>query len=128
MNLYDLIAVTAIRQLLRSGITEDRIRQTLHTPPSFRCDDFPKDDPIFLSRGAIHGQKLSRFLEIVDADVTIVARLPLAGKATIEIIPNRLLVSNDYAGEILAGVECNAISDFIKTNIALLNISPPTTK
>jgi hypothetical protein len=41
MSLYDLIAVTALHQLLRCGVTVDQLRKALDAPSSFRCDDFP---------------------------------------------------------------------------------------
>jgi hypothetical protein len=123
MYLYDLIALTAIRQVLRCGITAVQLRQALCIPANFRCDGFPDEDLIFLSTGCIHGQELSRFLEITNADVTILVRIPLAGEAEIELIPNELLCQKDYRGETLTGVECKAIRDLITNNIAL--VSPP---
>lgn len=118
MNLYDLIALTATRQLLRCGITTGQLQQALHAPASFRCDDFPEEDLIFLSTGCLHGQELSRFLEVTGAEVTILVRVPLAGKAETEFIPNELLGPNDYRGVALTGVECRAIRDLIGANIA----------
>ena len=118
MYMYDLIALTAIQQILRCGITVDQLRQALYTPASFRCDIFPEEDLIFLSTGCLHGQELSRFLEVTNADVTILVRVPLLREPEIEIIPNELLGSKDYRGETLTGVECKAIRDQIAANIA----------
>jgi hypothetical protein len=117
MNVSDLIALTATQQALRCGISADQLRQALYTPASFRCDDFSEEDLIFLSTGALHGQQLSRFLEITNADVTILVRVPLVGDSEIEIIPNGLLGPKDYRGVSLTGVECKAIRDRITANI-----------
>ncbi len=117
MNFYDLIAVTAVMQTLRSGITSDRLLRAIYNPSCFRCDGFPEGDLLFLSTGAIHGQELSRFLEVANADVTILVRVPLIGEAEIEFIPNDLLGPGDYSGVTLTGVECRAIRDVIKNNI-----------
>jgi hypothetical protein len=118
MNLYDLIVLTAIQQLLRSRITVDQLRQALYTPANFRCDEFPDEDLIFLTTGGMHGQELSRFLEVTNADVTILVRVPLVGGAEIEIIPNELLGAKDYKGETMTVVDCKAIRDIIRDNIA----------
>jgi hypothetical protein len=123
MYLYDLIALIAIQQVLRCGITSDQLRQTLYAPTNFRCDDFPEEDLIFLSTGCLRGQELSRFLEVTNAELTILVRLPLAGEAEIEIIPNEVLGPKDYRGETLTGVECKAIRDLITNDIAL--VTPP---
>jgi hypothetical protein len=123
MNLCNLIALTTIQQILRCGITAGQLRQALYAPASFRCDGFPDEDLIFLSTGCIHGQELSRFLEVTNADVTILVRVPLVGDAEIEIIPNDLLNPKDYRGETLTGVECKAIRDLITNNIA--SVTPP---
>ena len=96
MNFYDLIAVTAVVQTLRSGITSDRLLRALYNPSCFRCDGFPEEDLLFLSTGAIHGQELSRFLEVTNADATILVRIPLVGDAELEFIPNELLGPKDY--------------------------------
>jgi len=117
MNLYDLIALTAIQQVLRCGITVDRLRQALYGPASFRCDDLPYEDLLFLSTGGLHGQELSRFLEVTNAEVTVLIRVPLLGDSRIEIIPNELLASQDYRGETLAGIDCKAIRDLIAANM-----------
>ena len=100
------------------------MRQAFYTPASFRCDDFPDEDLIFLSTGCVHGQELSRFLEVAYAEVTILVRVPLLGDAEIEFIPNELLCPKDYRGETLTGVECKAIRELIKGNIA--SEEPPT--
>ncbi len=118
MNLYDLIALTATRQLLRAGITEDQLRKALYAPSSFRCDDFSDEDLLFLSTGCIHGQELSRFLEVAYAEVTILVWVPLLEDAEIEFIPNELLGARDFCGVTLTGVECKTIRDVIKANIA----------
>ena len=118
MYLYDLIALTSIQQILRCGITAEQLRQVLYAPASFRCDDFSQEDLIFLSTGCLRGQELSRILEVTNAELTILVRLPLAGEAEIELIPNYLLGPKDYRGETLTGVECKAIRDLIKANIA----------
>ena len=117
MNFYDLIAVTAVVQTLRSGITSDRLLRALYNPSCFRCDGFPEEDLLFLSTGAIHGQELSRFLEINNGYVTILLRIPLLGDCEIEFIPNELLGSKDYHGVTMTGVECKAIRDLIRNNI-----------
>ena len=117
MNSYDLIAVTAVMQTLRSGITSDRLLRALYNPSCFRCDGFPEEDLLFLSTGAIHGQELSRFLEVTNADVTILVRVPLVGDSEIEFIPNDLLGPGDYSGVTLTGVECRAIREVIENNI-----------
>ena len=118
MNLYDLIALSSVQQLLRCGITADKLRQTLYAPASFRCDDFPHEDLLFLSTGGLRGQELSRFLEVTNAEVTVLIRVPLVGDVEIEFIPNDLLGPKDYGGETLTGVECRAIRDAIRTNMA----------
>jgi hypothetical protein len=123
MYLYDLIALTSLQQLLRSGVTAEQLRQALYAPANFRCDGFPEEDLIFLSTGCLRGQELSRFLEVTNAELTILVRLPLAGEAEIELIPNELLGPKDYKGETLTGVECKAIRDLIKANIA--SVHPP---
>jgi len=118
MNLYDLIALTSIRQVLRSGITEEQLQQALRVPSSFRCGGFAEEDLLFLSTGCVQGQELSRFLEITNADVTILVRVPLVGEPEIEVIPNGLLEDKDFKGETLTGIDCKRIRDLITANIA----------
>jgi len=111
MNLHDLIALTSIQQVLRCGITADQLRRSLCSPPSFRCGNFAEEDLIFLTTGAIQGQELSRFLEVTNADVTILVRIPLAGELEIEVIPNELLGPRDYTGETRTPNSCGVQSD-----------------
>jgi hypothetical protein len=118
LSLYDLIALTGLQQLLRSGIPADQLLQALCAPSSFRCDDFSEEDLLFLSTGGNRGQELSRFLEVTNAEVTILVRLPVIGDAAIEFVPNELLGARDFKGETLTAVECRAIRDIIKVNIA----------
>jgi hypothetical protein len=124
MYVYDFIALTAMQQLLRCGISAAQLRKALYDTSSFRCDGFSDEDLRFLITGCLHGQELSRFLEVTNANVTVLVRLPLAGEAVIEIIPNELLGPKDYKGETLTGVDCKAIRDFVNANIAFAN--PPT--
>jgi len=118
MYLYDFIALTAMQQLLRCGISLVQLRKALYDTSSFRCDDFSDEDLIFLSTGCLHGQELSRFLEVTNADVTILVRHSLDRNAAIEFIPNELLGSKHYRGETLTRIECKAIRDLIEANIA----------
>ncbi|MGO9120247.1 MAG: hypothetical protein ACLQPD_21865 [Desulfomonilaceae bacterium] len=118
MYMYDFVALTAMQQLLRCGISAAQLRKALYDTSSFRCDDFFEEDLIFLSTGCLRGQELSRFLEVTNADVTIPVRHFLDGNAEIEFIPNELLGPKDYKGETLICVECKAICDLIKANIA----------
>ena len=103
-------------RLLRCGIAPSRFRQALYDPACFRCDEFPEEDLLFLSTGGFRGQELSRFLEVTNAETTILIRFPLDGKADIEFVPNELLGAKDYTGVTLAGIECRAIRDLIRTN------------
>ena len=121
MYLHDFIALTAMQQLLRCGISPAQLQKALYDTSSFRCDDFSEEDLIFLSTGCLHGQELSRFLEVTNADVTILVRVPLDGEPEIEIIPNELLGAGDYKGETLTGVDCRAIRDLIEANIVSAN-------
>jgi len=118
MYLYDFIALTAMQQLLRCGISLAQLRKALYEPSSFRCDYFSEGDLIFLSTGSLHGQELSRFLEVTNGDVTILAPVPLASEIEIEFIPNELLGPKDYKGLTLIGVECREIRDLILPNIS----------
>ncbi len=124
MNLYDLIAVTATRQILHAELRKTRCGGLYTRRPAVGVMTSLRMTRSFSAGGVIHGQKLSRFLEIVDADVTLIVRGPSAGEVEIEIIPNSLLPPKDYAGKIFAGVECKAISDFIKTKIASFEHKP----
>ncbi len=116
-SLYDLIALTAVQQVLRCGISASRFRQALYDPSCFRCDEFPEEDLLFLSTGGVRGQELSRFLEVTHAETTILIRYALDGKADIEFVPNELLGAQDYHGVTLAGIECRNIRDLIESNI-----------
>ncbi|MGO9117265.1 MAG: hypothetical protein ACLQPD_06590 [Desulfomonilaceae bacterium] len=121
MYVYELIALTAMQQLLRCGISTAQLRKALYDTSGFRCGDFSKEDLIFLSTGCLRGQELSRFLEVTDADVTILVRHFLDRNAEIEFIPKELLGSKDYRGETLTHLECKAIRDLIETNTAFTN-------
>ncbi len=118
LGLYDLIAITSLHQLLRSGIGSDVLQKALLAPSSYRCDGTPGDELGFLSTGAISGQELSRFLDVNNGNITILIRLPLAGEAEMEIISNELLSPGDFRGETMTVVECRAIRDIIRSNIA----------
>ena len=80
MYVYDFIALTAMQQLLRCGISPAQLREALYDTSSFRCDGFSEEDLLFLSTGCLHGQELSRFLEVTNADVTVLVRVPLDGE------------------------------------------------
>jgi hypothetical protein len=121
MYVYDFIALTAMQQLLRCGTSQTQLRKALYDTSSFRCDDFSNGDLIFLSTGCLHGQELSRFLEITNANVTVLVRVPLDGEPEIEFISNELLDTRDYKGVTLTGVDCKAIRDLIEANIASAN-------
>ena len=125
MYVYDFIALSVMQQLLRCGISPAQLRAALYDTSSFRCDGFSNEDLLFLSTGCLHGQELSRFLEVTNADVTVLVRVPLAGEIEIEFVPNELLGPKDYKGETLIGVECKAIRDVIEGNIASAS---PTSK
>ncbi len=116
-SLYDLIALTSVQQLLRSGIRSDVLQTVLHAPSNYRYDGTSEDGLGFLSTGELHGQELSLFLEANHAEVTILVRHFLEGGTDIEFIPNDLLGAKDFRGITLTGVECKAIRDAIKSNI-----------
>ena len=118
LSLFDLIAVTCVQQLFRCGITVDQLRRAVYDPSSFRCDDLYQDHIGFLNSEPIPGQELSRFLEIRNANVTILVRHFLESGTDIEFIPNELLGATDFRGVTLTGVECKTIRDAIKDNIA----------
>jgi hypothetical protein len=120
MYVYDFIALSVMQQLLRCGISLAQLRQALYSPSNFRCNDFGEGDLIFLSTGAFHGQELSRFLEVTNADVTVLVRVPLLGDAKIEVTPNELLNEKDFKGETLTGIDCKRIRDLISANMASL--------
>lgn len=117
MNVYDLIALTSVQQLLRSGITADQLRMVLHAPSSFRCDGFSDDNLLFLSTEAIRGQELSQFLQVTKTEATVLVRHFLDGGAEVEFIPTELLEARDFQGETLTGVECKVIRDRIRANV-----------
>jgi hypothetical protein len=117
LTMYDLVTLTCIQQLLRSGVTADQLRRDLYSPSSFRCDGFLEGDLPFLGAGALHGQKLPRFLEATNAEATVLVRLSLAGDADIEFIANALLGTKDYRGIALMGIECREIRNLIRSNI-----------
>ena len=119
MNLYDLIALSSVQQLLRCGITADQLRQTLYAPASFRCDDFPHEDLLFLKVQEVFVARNSAGSWRLQTPKSLfLIRVPLVGDVEIEFIPNDLLGPKDYGGETLTGVECRAIRDAIRTNMA----------
>jgi hypothetical protein len=122
MNLYDLIALSAVQQLIRCGITEAELRSALKGPSSFRKGRVPDETYPSLTTGASAGQELSRFLELNNGYVTILVRVPLAEDPEIEFIPNDLLGPQDYHGVTMTGVECRAIREIIENNIANLSV------
>jgi hypothetical protein len=124
MYIYDFIALTAMRQLLRCGISPAQLQKALYDTSSFRCDDFSNEDLLFLSTGCLHGQELSRFLEVTNADVTVLVRVPLDGEPEIEIIPNELLSARDYKGVTLTGLDGKAIRDLTEANIPSAGPTP----
>jgi hypothetical protein len=122
MNLYDLIALSAIQQILRCGITEVQLRLALEDPSNFREGLFPDENLTSLTTGASAGLELSRFLEINNGYVTILIRIPLAGGCEMEFIPNDLLGPQDYRGVTMTGVEYRTIREIIENNMARLSV------
>ena len=118
MNLDDLIALSSVQQLLRCGITADQLRQTLYAPASFRCDDFPHEDLLFLRDRRSSWPGTQPVPGGYKRRSHCLFRVPLVGDVEIEFIPNDLLGPKDYGGETLTGVECRAIRDAIRTNMA----------
>ena len=116
LGLYDLIALTSVQQLLRSGVKTDQLQNVLYAPSSFRCDDFYQEYIGFFSANQStdknslcswrRSPQTSRSWSGISwKEVPILSSFPTSVSV------------QDFRGVTLTGVECKTIRDAIKSNI-----------
>ena len=66
MNIHDLITLTSLMQLASIRHYSRSATESFTILPAFVATVAPEEDLVFLSTGAIHGQELSRFLEVTN--------------------------------------------------------------